>query len=144
MDLTKSFKRTHREQTGTSMLETAIVLPFLLLILFSIIEGGLLFAEFITVTNAAREGAREAIVFEKNCNVGTVESAVRASIQTYTASAGITTTDGDIAITGACSAPGTNVTVSVNNIYTYEVLAAIAPSLNPTVNVSGQSIMRHE
>ncbi len=144
MDIIKSFKRTHREQTGTTMLETAIVLPFLLLMLFSIIEGGLLFADFITVTNAAREGARQAVVFQKDCVVATVESAVEASIISYTASAGITLIEDDIDIDGACSAPGTDVTVTVSSVYTYDVVAALVPTIDPTVNVSGQSVMRHE
>jgi Flp pilus assembly protein TadG len=43
-------------------LEYALILPFLLLLTFSIVEGGLLFFRYNTVANAAREGARAGIV----------------------------------------------------------------------------------
>lgn len=42
------------------MVETAIILPVILLLIMGIIDFGLLFNNFILVSNAAREGARRA------------------------------------------------------------------------------------
>ena len=51
-----------REQKGQSTVEFAILLPFLILLLLGIIQFGIIFSSYITVTSAAREGARIAIV----------------------------------------------------------------------------------
>jgi Flp pilus assembly protein TadG len=45
-------------QRGAAAVEMALVLPLLFLLLFGIIEFGFIFNRFITVTHAAREGAR--------------------------------------------------------------------------------------
>jgi Flp pilus assembly protein TadG len=51
-----------KSDNGQDLLEYALILPFLLLLTFSIIEGGILFFRYSTVANAAREGARAGIV----------------------------------------------------------------------------------
>ena len=48
--------------SGASALEFAIVVPFLLLLLFGMIEFGFVFQGQLAVTHAAREGARLAAV----------------------------------------------------------------------------------
>jgi hypothetical protein len=45
------------------MLEMVIVAPVLLLLLFAIAEFGIAFAQWQTLSNAAREGARVGVVF---------------------------------------------------------------------------------
>jgi len=45
---------------GQSLVETAIVLPILILIVMGIIELGLLLNNYIIIANASREGARKA------------------------------------------------------------------------------------
>jgi len=51
-----------KEQNGASAVEFAILLPFLVLLVFGIIEFGLLLYNQQVITNASREGARAAIV----------------------------------------------------------------------------------
>jgi Flp pilus assembly protein TadG len=53
--------RRDREK-GASAVEFAIVLPLLLTLVFGIMEAGWLFAQQVEVRNAAREGARLAVV----------------------------------------------------------------------------------
>lgn len=48
----------HREQSGQSLVELAIILPVLILILVGIMDLGRVFYAQIVITNAAREGAR--------------------------------------------------------------------------------------
>ncbi|HHW23040.1 MAG TPA: pilus assembly protein [Clostridiaceae bacterium] len=43
---------------GQSLVETAIMIPVILLIILGIIDFGLLFNNYILITNASREGAR--------------------------------------------------------------------------------------
>ena len=53
-------RRSKNDESGAAAVEFAIVLPILLLLVFGIIEFGLLFNRFISVTHAAREGVRVA------------------------------------------------------------------------------------
>jgi hypothetical protein len=69
--------------------ETVIVLPLLLMLLYGIIEMSLVLSRWQAVSNAAREGARTAIVFRSTCDVATVEAAVRQRVRDYTQPLGI-------------------------------------------------------
>lgn len=54
--------RKIKDEQGASAVEFALVLPILLLLIFGIIEFGLLYHDYLAVTHAAREGARMAAV----------------------------------------------------------------------------------
>jgi Flp pilus assembly protein TadG len=54
--------RLTRGDTGASAVEFALVVPLLLLIVFGIINFGILFSQQITINNGVREGARRAVV----------------------------------------------------------------------------------
>lgn len=49
-------------EKGTSAVEFAIILPILVMLVFGIIQFGLVFNNYIALTHAAREGARLAAV----------------------------------------------------------------------------------
>ena len=51
---------------GQSVVEFALVLPLFLLIMFGVIYTGMLFHDYITVSNIARTSAREAAVTAKD------------------------------------------------------------------------------
>ena len=55
-------RRRVRSERGAELVEFALTLPLLLLVVLGIIEFGLLFQEYEVVTNAAREGARIAVL----------------------------------------------------------------------------------
>ncbi len=57
-----SIRRRWKLASGQELIEFALVLPLLLLVLLGIIEFGLLFQQYEVVTNAAREGARIAVL----------------------------------------------------------------------------------
>ena len=50
------------DKTGVAVIEFAIILPLLLVIIFGIIEFGLVLFNKQVITNASREGARAGIV----------------------------------------------------------------------------------
>lgn len=52
-------RRRKENQQGSAAIEFAIILPLLLTLLLGIIEFGYLFNQQISLTQAAREGARE-------------------------------------------------------------------------------------
>ena len=49
---------TRRHETGANLVEFAIVLPIILLVVIGILEVGMAFRDFLTVSNAAKEGVR--------------------------------------------------------------------------------------
>jgi Flp pilus assembly protein TadG len=55
-------RRLVRSEKGAELIEFSFTLPLLLLIVLGIIEFGFVFREYEVVTNAAREGARIAIL----------------------------------------------------------------------------------
>jgi hypothetical protein len=57
-----TLKAKWKENRGASMVEFAIVLPLLLLLVFGIIEFGLIVYNKQILTNACREGARAGVV----------------------------------------------------------------------------------
>jgi hypothetical protein len=57
----KSIKALGGER-GSQIIEASLVLPLLLLVLLGILDFGMLFWRYESVTNAAREGARVAIL----------------------------------------------------------------------------------
>ena len=72
--------RLNRDESGQTMAEFAIVLPVLVVLLFGIIQFGILFNNFVTLTDAARAGAREGAVSRNDANpIGAATTAVRNS-----------------------------------------------------------------
>jgi len=55
-------RRRLRSERGAELIEFAVVLPMLLLVFAAIVDFGLLFQRYLTISNAAREGARIAVL----------------------------------------------------------------------------------
>ena len=60
--LKRLIKRMRKSEAGQSMVEMALVLPILLLLVGGIMDFGWLFYNQLALTNAAREGARYAVI----------------------------------------------------------------------------------
>jgi Flp pilus assembly protein TadG len=71
--------RRLRNQKGAALLETAITLPLVLLVCVSVFEFGRAYQTWQVLTNAAREGARVAIL--PDSTNAQVTSAVKAYMQ---------------------------------------------------------------
>ena len=78
--------RRIRCEKGAELIEFALVFPLLLLVVFGIMDFGLLFQRYEAVTNAAREGARVAVL------PGYAQADVKARVIQYLAAAGLTAT----------------------------------------------------
>ena len=126
------------------MVEMVFVLPVLLLMLFGIVEFGVLFGQWQTLTNAAREGAREAVVFRIGCVAADVETDVRTRVTNYASAAGITLNAADIQVLGACGDTDTNAQVDVTFTYSFRVVPGFAATVAPTIDLVGSSAMRNE
>jgi Flp pilus assembly protein TadG len=54
--------RRHQRERGQALVEFALVLPLLALLLFGVIQFGIAFNNYVTLTDAVRAGARSAAV----------------------------------------------------------------------------------
>lgn len=75
-------RRTRRED-GAALIETAFVLPIMLLVCVGILEFGRAYQTWQVVTNAAREGARVAILPEYP------DTSVATRVRTYLKNGGL-------------------------------------------------------
>jgi Flp pilus assembly protein TadG len=78
----KIFRRRNsfRSEQGQTMVEFAIALPVLCLILFAVIQFGIVFNNYIALTDATRAGARRAAVSRQSGDPqGACIAAIKAS-----------------------------------------------------------------
>ena len=61
--------KPRRRQRGAAAVELAFILPFLMLLIFGIIEFGVMFYDKAVITNASREGARAGITGLGNAEI---------------------------------------------------------------------------
>jgi|YNPBryunderm2012_1023409.scaffolds.fasta_scaffold79002_2 Flp pilus assembly protein TadG len=123
-----------RREGGQELVELALVLPVLLLLLFAILEFGLVIFSYNAVSNVAREGARYGVAHPTD-RVG-IEATARA------ASRGLDPSHLSIAI----SYPGGN-TIRVEarydlTLFTGFVIQAVGG--NPTMRLRSVSTMQIE
>lgn len=73
----RRLRKLWRRDDGAALMEAAFVLPLLLFVSVAIIEFGRAFQTWQIVTNAAREGARVAVL------PGMTDDAIRTRVQDY-------------------------------------------------------------
>lgn len=98
-----------RHQEGAAALEFALVLPLFVVLILGLIDFGTMLYTVNTITNAAREGARQGVVQRQQANI---EAAAQDAAQNYLDAAGISDT------TVTASFDGTSiltVTVAIQN-----------------------------
>lgn len=127
------------DERGAAAVEFGIILPVLMLILFGIIEFGMIMYSREVITNASREGARTGIV---QATVKPTTGEIQTVVTNYLTGTGVDPNAVTITIAGAgLTAPNTlNVTVT----YPYNFFAPGVLGLGNTINLTGQTVMRHE
>lgn len=96
-----------QNERGASLVEFAMVLPLLAILLFGIMEAGWAFAQSVEVRNAAREGARLAVVDSDTTANIIAETCNRADLSGSGATITVTVNGG-----------GESVTVDIAQTYT--------------------------
>jgi Flp pilus assembly protein TadG len=113
-------------------------------VLFGIVELSVLLGRWQALSNAAREGARLAIVFRTGCDTPAVEAEVQARVEHYAAALGVTPEQLEVEVVGACGDRSTTSTVTVRSTYTFRVLPGFARGLAPSLELVTSSVMRNE
>jgi Flp pilus assembly protein TadG len=103
-------------ERGQTMAEFAVVLPILVVLLFGIMQFGILFNNYVTLTDAARAGARAAAVSRQAADPsGNADAAVRASASDLN--------QGNLGVNVSSSwSPGSPVTVTATYPYSINLL----------------------
>jgi Flp pilus assembly protein TadG len=141
-------RRTSHSDRGSEVLELAFALPLLLLVIAGIMDFGFFFERYEVVTNAAREGARMAVLSGYTCN-STSTSDVFNRVQTYLNASGLNNTPTVTCgvVTGATSSIGL-VQVQVTYPTSLPMIGTIAALVGGgsmgTVNLTAIATMRPE
>ena len=119
-------KPRRTNENGQALVEFAIVLPLLLMILYGVIQFGIVFNNYIQVTSAAREGARKASVSR---TLGSSAATTAATDAAVAAAPGLDSSDMGVTVTASSAwAQGSDVTVQVTYPYAIDVLGAVVAS----------------
>ena len=141
---------THRfrSERGAELIEFALVVPLLLFIIMGLVDFGFMFQRYEVVTNAAREGARIAVL------PGYADADVEARVRSYlteggvantTSNSAVLTTDVPIAAGGGPAMQGKRVQVNYTSQYLF--LGPVAGWFGGTftsANLTAVAIMRDE
>lgn len=111
-----------RSEQGQALTEFALALPILALLLFAVIQFGIAFNNYVTLTDATRAGARKAAVGRQQPNpANACQSAVRTS------ASDLNQPD----LTTSCTSTwqmGSNVTVNATYPYKISLLGLVVKS----------------
>jgi Flp pilus assembly protein TadG len=111
-----------RNERGQTMTEFALVLPILAVLLFGVIQFGIVFNNYVTLTDAVRAGARKGAVGRFAANpVGAVQTAVKSS------AGGLNQSQLSISVTSSWAA-GSDVSVTATYPYSISLLGMVVKS----------------
>ena len=136
-----SLLRRARDHKGAALVEVALTLPLLLLVSVGIFEFGRAYQTWQVLTNAAREGARMAVL--PNSTDDAIEDRARAYMQSgllpgYDDAEINITHDNDIDIGGAMS---TASEVTISYPFSFVVLQPVASLVVPGTSLGSPIIM---
>jgi Flp pilus assembly protein TadG len=139
---------------GQSLVEFALVLPIFLLMIMGIVDMGRLIYTYNTVSNAARDGARIAIVNQSTTGTTTCDTssatawstgcAIASGIALNIAPADVSVTYRDPTDTTACSPVTIGCIAVVQVTGTYTALTPIIGQLIGSIDVSSTAKMSIE
>ncbi len=129
-------RRTRSGAPGQELVELALLIPLLMLIAFGVLDLGRLFHASITITNAAREGAR----------FGTFDPAdltgIVAVTQAEAENSGIDLSSSTIAVTCPDGSCGSGLAVRVTISYPFQlVMGLVFPDPNLTLGGSAEMVV---
>ncbi len=122
--MTNAYRRKIQigSERGQSLVEFALALPVLAMLLFAVIQFGIAFNNYVTLTDATRAGARKAAVGRRLSNPqSTTITAVRNSATDLRQS--------DLSVTVSSTwQPGADVNVTATYPYSINVLGMVVKS----------------
>ena len=116
-----------RHERGQTMVEFALVIPILCVVLFGILQFGAIYNDYVTLTDAARVGARKAATSRHEANpAGAADTAAR------NAATGLDSAKLTFTVTATAWEHGETVTVEGKYPYSVNLLGFVVASGNLT------------
>lgn len=125
-----------KQRKGQSLVETALILPVILLILTGIIDFGLLFNNYIIIANASREVARQVVVGKTDIQINTVFDNMTSTLDK---------TKLNISISPSYSNRHRDDEITVTVTFSHSLITPIIQNLIPNpFNLESKTVMRME
>ncbi len=123
---------------GAAAVEFALLLPLLVMLVFGLIDFGRAINAQITLTQAAREGARALALGQTDWQQRTVDAATGLGLTT----ADVTDPPDSLGVSG-CSAPGSFGTddAVVQVTYTFTFITPVGSIFGPTKTLTAEGVM---
>ncbi len=118
-----------RSERGAAAVEFALILPVLILLVLGLMEYGRVYNVQVSLSNAAREGARTMAIQN---DAGKARTAARAAAPSVSPAL----TSANVSVSPAVCAAGSTVTVTVN--YTVQLATGF---FGPTLPLTGTGVM---
>ncbi len=112
---------------GATLVESALVLPILVLLVFGVVEFGRAYNAQVTLTHSAREGVRELAINQDPAAAASKAVAAATSLDPT-----------DLTVTASSCTAGYDATLTVSYPFTYDI-----PLLgSQTLTLTGTGVMR--
>jgi Flp pilus assembly protein TadG len=145
-------KRLLKNERGAALIEAAVTIPIILLISVGIFEFGRAYQTWQVLTNAAREGARVAVI------EGTSDAQITAAVRGYLTIGGIpgagttmVSIDHNVALASSIpGAPSSGSRITVNYPFEFIVLNPVVRLITPAstagqpLTMRAEAVMRNE
>jgi Flp pilus assembly protein TadG len=116
--------RARKREDGQTLVEFALVLPLIAILLFGVIQFGIVFNNYLTLTDAVRTGARKAAV-SRNLGASGASNAAKQAV--VDAGVDLKLKTGDVNVSSAWN-PGDKVTVQAQYPYSINLLGFVVKS----------------
>ncbi|MBS4196146.1 TadE/TadG family type IV pilus assembly protein [Lederbergia citri] len=123
-----------KSQKGQSLVETALILPILIMLLFGIVDFGRIFHAYLTLDHAGREAARSAAIGKED---GEIENKIASS--TTSLGSGV---NSNIFPSKAIRKSGDDVTITLT--YTVNLITPILGQTVKNIDLENKTVMRVE
>jgi Flp pilus assembly protein TadG len=138
--------RTRRNERGSALVEAALTMLGFLIIVFAIFEAGRMLSIQQTLTNAAREGARLAVLpLQGGTDTLPSDTAVQARVQSFLNASGLNGATATVDVNKAYNpgGAGTPVYSRITVTAPYRIVSISMFSFLE-VNLQGRAMMRNE
>ncbi|CAN0626078.1 TadE family protein [Burkholderia multivorans] len=139
------FGRLARDERGVVALEFVLVFPFMILLLFGIVDASLILCDKAVITNASREAARAGIVVRvPQLTPAEVTSVALAYAQNNLVTGGTATTPTVAVDQSGGTSPGSPLKVTVSYTYDGLVLGSAVSAITGPITLTAVTVMNYE
>lgn len=138
--------KPNNSEKGASVVEFALILPLLLVMLFGIIEFGLILYDQAMLTNASREGARAGIVSSSpRLSEAEIRTIAHNYLDGHLITFGSSPAQANVtALIPADTSFGEDLTVRVSYVYNFLLIPGFIPGIPSSITLAAESVMKYE